>query len=75
MIDLEKNEIRKQIRAVSGWWTTSPNDTIEVSIPPEAWEMLVIPWLLLQNSLSIKAFASTANLVNINGFVHNIVNT
>lgn len=54
-------------------WTTSPDDTILMTLPPKSWPVLVIPWLLLQNSLLVKAFASVANVVTVNGYIHNIV--
>lgn len=55
--------------------TTSPDDTILVTIPAKSWPMLVVPWLLLQNTLVVKAFALTANVIVLNWYVHNIVNT
>lgn len=57
------------------WGTTSPDDTILVSIPPKSWPVLVVPWLLLNNWLLVKAFAATANVITINWYVHNIVNS
>lgn len=52
--------------------TTSPDDTIEVGIPGESGLVLVCPGLVLQNSLVIKAFASSANTLTITGFVNRI---
>ena len=52
--------------------TTSPDDLIEVDIVGEAGLNIVIPGLVLQNSLYVKAFASTANVINITGFVNEI---
>jgi hypothetical protein len=52
--------------------TTSPDDTIEVTIGAEAGWVLVCPGLLLQNSLIVKAFAAAANVVLVNGFVNRI---
>jgi hypothetical protein len=49
--------------------TTSPDDTIEVTIPPEAGLTPVLPGMLMQNSLVIKAFAGSANVVMIDGWV------
>lgn len=51
---------------------TSPNDRIEVTIPPEAGHVLVVPGFLLQNSLVVTAFAASVNVFNINGFVNRI---
>lgn len=52
--------------------TTSPDDTIEVSIPAESGLVLVIPGIPLQNTLVVRAFAATANVVNVVGFVNRI---
>lgn len=52
--------------------TSSPDDTIEITIPPESGPVLVIPGWLLTNSLVVKAFAATANVVLVNGFVNRI---
>lgn len=52
--------------------TTSPDDLMEITIPAEAgWVPLAR--LLLTNSLVVRAFAATANVVNINGFVNRAV--
>jgi hypothetical protein len=52
--------------------TTSPDDTIELTIPAESGWIPVVPGHLLQNSLVVKAFAATANVVLINGYVNRI---
>lgn len=52
--------------------TTSPDDLIEVTIEAEGGMVLVIPGFILSNSLVVKAFAGTANVININGFVNRI---
>lgn len=52
--------------------TTSPDDTIEVTIPNESGPVLVVPGLILNNSLVVKAFAASANLVICAGFVNRI---
>jgi hypothetical protein len=51
---------------------TNPDGNIEVVIPGESGLMLVVPGLLLQNSLLIKAYASTTNVILINGYVNRI---
>ena len=50
----------------------SPDDLTEVTIGTEAGWVLVVPGMLLQNSLVIKAFAAAANVVMINGYVNRI---
>tara|TARA_Y100000817_G_scaffold300540_1_gene279662 strand:- start:27 stop:380 length:354 start_codon:yes stop_codon:yes gene_type:complete len=52
--------------------TTSSDDLTEITIEAEAGWVLVCPGLLLQNGLIVKAFAASANVVNINGFVNRI---
>ena len=52
--------------------TTSPDDLTEVTISAESGWTLVIPGLLLQNSLVIKAFAGTTNVIEVNGYVNRI---
>ena len=51
---------------------TSPDDLIEVTIEAEAGLNLVIPGLILQNSLVCKAWAGTTAVINITGFVNRI---
>lgn len=53
--------------------TTSPDDLIKIDLEPLKGEYVIIPGLVLQNSLVVKAFASAANVINIGGYVHNIV--
>lgn len=50
----------------------SPDDLIELAIAPEEGYVLIIPGLLLQNSLVVRAFAATANVILISGFVNRI---
>lgn len=51
---------------------TSPDKLIEVTIPPEGGLALVIPGLLLTNSLVVTAFAASGNVIMIHGFVNRI---
>lgn len=52
--------------------TTSPDDYIEFTVAAEDGLKLIIPGLVLQNSSVIKAFAGTANVLVVHGFVNNI---
>ena len=53
---------------------TSPDGHIEVNIGAEGTGMiLVAPGILLQNGLVVRAFAGTANVLNIFGYVNRIV--
>lgn len=51
---------------------TAPDGSIEVTIAPEDGYVLIVPGLVLQNSLVVKAFAATANVILINGYVNRI---
>lgn len=55
---------------------TSPNDLIEITIPAEAGLILVIPGLILNGdgtaARNVRAFAATANVINISGYVNRI---
>lgn len=50
----------------------SPDDLIELTVPAESGLMLVIPGTLLQNSLILRAFCATANVVMVGGYVNRI---
>jgi hypothetical protein len=52
--------------------TTSPDDLIEVTIPAEDGAYLVIPGWVVTNSVVVRAFAATANVIVINGYVNRI---
>ena len=55
------------------WGTaTAADGNIEVTIQPEAGLVTVVPGLLLQNSLTVKAFAATADVILVHGFVNRI---
>lgn len=51
---------------------TAPDGNIEVTIPGESGYLLVVPGLILTNSLVVKAFAATTNVILINGYIHRI---
>lgn len=52
--------------------TTAPNDTIEVTIQPESGLAVVVPGLILTNSLLVRAFCATADVVMVGGYVNRI---
>lgn len=45
---------------------------IKMSIPASEGEKLLIPWFILQNGKTVKAFAGTTNVINITGWVNAI---
>ncbi|GAG38014.1 unnamed protein product, partial [marine sediment metagenome] len=52
--------------------TTDPDDLIEFTIPHSSGLYVIAPGLPLQNGLDIAAFASTADVISIFGFVNRI---
>ncbi len=50
--------------------TSAPDDTIQISLAFQAGLFFVLPGIILQNSLVVKAFASKANVVTICGYVN-----
>lgn len=51
---------------------TSPDDLIEFSIPGHSGLFCICPGLPITNSLVVRAFAASANLITITGFVNRI---
>lgn len=52
--------------------TVHPDDLIRVTIPPSAGPVLVIPGWILNGANIVKAYAETANVLTLNGFVNRI---
>lgn len=55
--------------------TTSPDDEIEMTISGESGLVLVVPGLILKGNataLVVRAFAATANVITISGYVNRI---
>lgn len=53
--------------------TTSVNDDIKLSIPATSGLTLVIPDLVIRNSLIVKAYAGTTNVITIQGFANRVI--
>jgi len=51
---------------------TVPDQNIVMTIPAKAGLLLVVPGLILQNGMVVKAFAGTANVITLSGFVNSI---
>lgn len=51
---------------------SSPDDLIVVSIGSKVGPVLVVPGLPLQNSLVVRCFAASANVVMATGYIHRI---
>jgi hypothetical protein len=54
------------------WGNASADDNIVVTIPAKSGLYLVAPGIMLQNELVVKAFAGTANVVIIHGYVNRL---
>ena len=54
--------------------TANPDDQIEVTLPPEGGFTEVVHGHLLQNGAAVRAFAATANVVILHGFVNRYEN-
>jgi hypothetical protein len=55
--------------------TSSPDDLIEVTIQPEAGLVAIVPGFPIKGNASplvVRAFAATANVITIHGFVNRI---
>ena len=52
--------------------TTSPDDLIEVTIPAESGLVLVSPGWTVTGSVVVRAFAATANVLVVTGYVNRI---
>jgi hypothetical protein len=55
--------------------TTSPDDEVEVTIPAESGFTEVIPGHVLQNGKEVRAFAATANVIVLHGYVNRYQHT
>jgi len=53
--------------------TTSVDDDIKLSIPATSGLTLVLPDLVLRNSLVVAAYAGTTNVITIHGFANRVV--
>ena len=51
---------------------TAPDGNIELSVASESGLVLVVPGLILQNSMVVKAFAATADVILLTGYVNAI---
>ena len=67
------NSSASPVKLTLEWGEASaPDGNIEQTIPAESGLVLIAPGLLLQNSLVVKAFAGSANVIMIHGFVNRI---
>ena len=67
------NTSTSSVKLTIEWGTTTAADgNIEVTILPEAGLVTIVPGLILQNARLVKAFAGTADVILLTGFVNSI---
>jgi hypothetical protein len=67
------NTSTSSVKLTIEWGTATATDgNIEVTVLPEAGLVTIIPGLILQNALYVKAFAGTADVILLTGFVNSI---
>jgi hypothetical protein len=67
------NTSASSVKLTIEWGTaTAADGNIEVTVLPEAGLVTIIPGLILQNSKVVKAFAGTADVILLTGFVNAI---
>jgi len=67
------NTSTSSVKLTIEWGTaTAADGNIEVTVLPEAGLVTVIAGLILQNARVVKAFASTADVILLTGFVNSI---
>lgn len=54
------------------WGEAAVKGNISQDIPAESGLIPIIPGLILTNSLVVKAFAATTNVITLHGYVHRI---
>ena len=68
-----QNTDTSAVKLTLEWGTaTAADGNIELTIAAEAGLVLVVPGLILQNSKVVKAFAGTADVILLSGFVNAI---
>lgn len=67
------NTSANDVKLTLEWGTaTAADGNIEQTIPAEAGLVVVVPGLILQNSKVVKAFAATADVILLTGYVNAI---
>lgn len=71
-LDVFNSDAVARLLTIEFGGVTDPDDIMELSIPPQAGRIWVIEGLILSGSKVVRAFAATANVLTINGFVNRI---
>lgn len=70
----QNNHTADVVLTIERWDAVTDNNIIK-TIPFKAWEQMIIPWFIIKGNatpLTIKAFASQANVVMIQWFINEI---
>lgn len=51
---------------------TDPDDLVLADVPPQAGLLYVLPGLWLRNSLVVRGFCATANVITVHGYVNRV---
>lgn len=70
----QNNHTSEVILTIEFGGTTSPDNKIVTPLAPQAGLVPIIPGLILQNLLEVKAFANVANVISVIGFINRITN-
>ena len=71
-IYVTNNHAAAVILTIEWGGNASPDDLIQMSIPAKTGLYLIIPGLVLNNGSIVKAFAGSANVLSISGWVNRI---
>ena len=67
------NTSASAVKLTLEWGTaTAADGNIELTVAAESGLVLLVPGLILQNSLVVKAFAATGDVILLSGFVNSI---
>jgi hypothetical protein len=69
------NTSASAVKLTIEWGGTSADDEVEITIQPESGFAEIIPGHVLQNGAEVRAFAATANVIIVHGFVNRYENT
>lgn len=66
------NNTTENVLLTVQWGGTETSDSLQVTIGPQNGLYLVVPGLVLQNEAVVRAFAGSANVIRIYGYVNRI---
>lgn len=66
------NNSTSSVKLTIEYGSADAQDNIEIGVSGESGLILVVPGLFLNNSLVVKAFAATANVITLHGYVNRV---